>query len=105
MRMKKELKLKGGVKSGSMPQTLLRVRGLREGDVIIAIGNTEVSGVKDFEAVLAKVDKSKPVPVLLVRRGELATYAIDSAWHARQGFACMFRRLAPNPALRFGVFS
>jgi serine protease Do len=31
--------------------------------------------VKDFDAVIAKVDKTKPIPVLL-RRGELATYLL-----------------------------
>ena len=49
--------------------------GLREGDVILAIANTEVSGVKEFEAVLAKADKNKPINVLF-RRGEWAQYAL-----------------------------
>lgn len=71
---KKELKLKGGVRVEASTDAAARA-GIREGDVIIAIGNSEVSGVKDFEAVLAKADKSKPVPVLL-RRGELATYLL-----------------------------
>ena len=71
---KKELKLKGGVRVDASTDAAARA-GIREGDVIIAIGNSEVSGVKDFEAVLAKADKSKPVPVLL-RRGELATYLL-----------------------------
>ena len=42
---------------------------MREGDVILAIDNTEVTSVKQFEAVIAKLDKSKPVTVLL-RRGD-----------------------------------
>jgi serine protease Do len=49
--------------------------GIREGDIIVAISNTEIAGVKEFDAVVAKVDKTKPIPVLL-RRGELATYAL-----------------------------
>jgi len=49
--------------------------GIREGDVIVAIGNTEVGNVKEFDAALAKIDKNKPIPVLL-RRGELATYLL-----------------------------
>ena len=49
--------------------------GLREGDVILQVGNVEVSGVKDFEALLTKADKSKALSVLF-RRGEWTQYAI-----------------------------
>ena len=49
--------------------------GLREGDVIVAIGNTEVATVREFEAAVARLDRGKPVPVLL-RRGEMATYLL-----------------------------
>jgi len=53
---------------------------VREGDIIVAVGNTEVSSVKEFDTVVAKVDKSKPIPVLL-RRGELATYLLIRPAH------------------------
>ena len=72
--LKKELKLKGGVKVDSVAEGAARA-GLREGDVILAIANTEVGNVKEFEAAVAKVDKSKPVNVLF-RRGEWAQYAL-----------------------------
>ena len=49
--------------------------GLREGDVILAIANTEVSNVKEFEATVAKADKGKPINVLF-RRGEWAQYTL-----------------------------
>ncbi len=71
---KKELKLKGGVKVEAVADGAARA-GIREGDIIVAIGNTEVGSVKDFDAVVAKIDKNKPIPVLL-RRGELATYVL-----------------------------
>ena len=71
---KKELKIKGGVKVDAATDGAARA-GIREGDVIVAIGNTEVSSMKEFEAAVAKVDRGKPVPVLL-RRGELATYLL-----------------------------
>jgi serine protease Do len=71
---KKELKIKGGVVVASVADAAARA-GLREGDVILAIANTEVSGVKEFEAVLAKADKTKPINVLY-RRGEWAQYAL-----------------------------
>jgi serine protease Do len=71
---KKELKLKGGVKVDAVADGAARA-GVREGDIIVAIGNTEIGSVKDFDSVVAKVDKNKPIPVLL-RRGELATYLV-----------------------------
>jgi serine protease Do len=71
---KKELKIKGGVKIDSAEGAAARA-GLREGDVIVSVANTEVTTVKEFEAALAKVDKSKAVN-LLFRRGEWAQYAL-----------------------------
>jgi serine protease Do len=71
---KKDLKLKGGVKVEAVTDAAARA-GIHEGDIIVAIGNTEIASVKDFDAVVAKVDKTKPIPVLL-RRGELATYLL-----------------------------
>lgn len=71
---KKELKIKGGVKVDSAEGAAARA-GLREGDVIVAIANSEITSVKEFEAVLAKIDKSKAASVLF-RRGEWAQYAL-----------------------------
>jgi serine protease Do len=79
---KKELKLKGGVKVDAATDAAARA-GIREGDVIVAIGNVEVAGVKEFEACVAKIDKSKPVlSCSAVASGR--TYATDSArrWQA-----------------------
>ena len=71
---KKELKLRGGVRVDAATEAAARA-GLREGDVILAIANTEVASVKDFEAAVARADKGKPVNVL-VRRGEWAQYVL-----------------------------
>ncbi len=71
---KKELKLKGGVAVASATDAAARA-GLREGDVILSVANTEIAGLKDFEAVVSKADKSKPLS-LLYRRGEWAQYAV-----------------------------
>lgn len=71
---KKELKIKGGVKVDAADGAAARA-GLREGDVIIAIANTEVTNVKEFEAALGKLDKTKAANVLF-RRGELAQYVL-----------------------------
>ena len=71
---KKELNGKGGVKVEVADGAAAR-SGLREGDVIVSMANVEVNNVKDFEAALAKIDKSKNITVL-VRRGELAQFVI-----------------------------
>ncbi|MEX1167786.1 MAG: Do family serine endopeptidase [Hydrogenophaga sp.] len=49
--------------------------GLREGDVIIAIDNTDTHTLAELEAVLAKVDKTRAINVLF-RRGEWAQYTL-----------------------------
>lgn len=71
---KKELKLKGGVRVDAAVEGAARA-GLREGDIILAVANNEVTGVKSFEAIVAKLDRSKPINVL-VRRGEWAQYVL-----------------------------
>ncbi len=72
--LKKAHKLRGGVKVDAAVDAAARA-GLREGDVIVALGNTEVITLKDFEAAVAKLDKGKPVSVLF-RRGDWAQYAL-----------------------------
>ena len=71
---KKELKLKGGVRITAVADASARA-GLREGDVIVAIANMEVNTVPEFEAALAKADKTKAINVLL-RRGEMAQFVL-----------------------------
>ncbi|MDL9998412.1 DegQ family serine endoprotease [Variovorax sp. J22P240] len=71
---KKEFKVKGGVKIDAATDAAARA-GLREGDVILAISNTEIASVKEFETALAKSEKGKPV-TLLFRRGDWAQYAL-----------------------------
>ena len=71
---RKELKIKGGVRVDVASDAAAQA-GLREGDVILALANTEVNSVKAVEAVLARLDRSKPVNVLF-RRGEWAQYAL-----------------------------
>ncbi len=71
---KKEFKVKGGVRVEAVAESAARA-GLREGDVIVAIANAEVDNVREFEAAIGKIDKTKPVNVLF-RRGEWAQYAL-----------------------------
>ena len=56
---KRELKLKGGVVVTAASEGAARA-GLREGDIILALANSEVLSVKDFEGCWARWIKAKP---------------------------------------------
>jgi serine protease Do len=71
---KKELKIKGGVRVEASVEAAARA-GIMEDDVIVAVGNTEVKGLKDFEAALNKADGRKPL-ALVIRRGEMAQIVV-----------------------------
>jgi serine protease Do len=74
---KKELSIKSGVRVDAAVEGAARA-GLREGDVIIQVGNLEVASVRDFDAAIAKSDRSKALTVLF-RRGEWTQYAVIRA--------------------------
>ncbi len=74
---KKELKIKAGVRVEAATESAARA-GLREGDVILAVGNTEVASARELEAALAKHDKKKSLNVLF-RRGEWTQFAVIKA--------------------------
>jgi serine protease Do len=71
---RRELKISGGVRVASVDGPAARA-GLREGDVIMSIDNTEVTSMRQFDAVIARLDKTRPVNVL-VRRGDWANYLL-----------------------------
>jgi serine protease Do len=71
---KRELKLKGGVRVEAADGAAARA-GVREGDVILSVDNTEVSSAKQFDALVAKLDKTRAV-TLLVRRGDTVNFLI-----------------------------
>ncbi len=71
---KRELKLRGGVRVEAAEGAAARA-GLREGDVIVAIGNVEIANQREFEQTISRADKTKPI-VLQFRRGDLAQYAL-----------------------------
>ncbi len=72
--LKRDLKVKGGVRVDAATEAAARA-GIREGDVIVAVSNTEVANLRDFEAAVARVDRGRAIP-MLVRRGEMATYLL-----------------------------
>ena len=74
---RKELKAKHGVRVEAAGDAAARA-GLREGDVILAVGNTEIANVREFEAAVAKVDRSKPVN-MLVQRGDMVQFVLIRA--------------------------
>jgi len=49
--------------------------GMRECDVLLSIDNTEVTSAKQFDALVAKLDRSRSVTVL-VRRGDAVNFLI-----------------------------
>jgi serine protease Do len=71
---KRELKVKGGVRVEAVEGAAARA-GLREGDVILSLDNTEVTDLKQFGQLVAKAEKSRAVSVL-VRRGEWVNYLV-----------------------------
>jgi serine protease Do len=71
---KRELKLKHGVRVEVAEAAAARA-GLREGDVILSLDNTEISSAKQFESVVSKLDKTRAVTAL-VRRGDTVNFLI-----------------------------
>jgi len=71
---KKELKLKHGVRVDAAIGVAARA-GLREGDVILSVDNTDVGSVKQVQSVLAKLEKAKVIN-LLVRRGDMVSFVL-----------------------------
>ena len=75
---KRELRVRSGVRVDAVDGAAARA-GLREGDVILSVDNTEVTDSKQFAAATAKADKAdktaKAVTVL-VRRGEWVNYIV-----------------------------
>ncbi len=71
---KAALKIKNGVRVDTAEGLAMRA-GIQPGDIIITVDNVEATGSKQFDAAVAKLDKAKPV-TLLVRRGEAATFLI-----------------------------
>jgi serine protease Do len=71
---KRELKVKGGVRVDAVEGAAARA-GLREGDVVLAIDNTEIADAKQFATLAQRVEKARAVSVM-VRRGEMVNYLV-----------------------------
>ncbi|WP_114653665.1 DegQ family serine endoprotease [Polynucleobacter necessarius] len=66
---KKELNIRGGVEVTGLGDGPLARAGVRPGDVIIRIADTDITGVKQFERLVKGLDSNKSVPVF-VRRAD-----------------------------------
>ena len=71
---RKELNVKNGVRVDKAEGAAARA-GVREGDVLLSIDNTEVLSSSQLESLVAKVDKSKAISVL-VRRGGWVSFLV-----------------------------
>ncbi|MBK7264446.1 MAG: DegQ family serine endoprotease [Rubrivivax sp.] len=71
---KKELNLRSGVRVDSADGAAARA-GLREGDIIVALDNTDIMDSKQFATVATRAEKARAVSVL-VRRGEASNYLV-----------------------------
>jgi serine protease Do len=71
---KRDLRVRGGVKVDAVEGPAARA-GLREGDIILSIDNTEVTDARQFATIAARVEKARAVSVL-VRRGEWTNYLV-----------------------------
>ena len=67
-----ELKIKSGVLIEGAEGAAARA-GIRQGDVLISVNNTDITSAKQFGDFVNKLDKTKPL-VALVRRGDGALF-------------------------------
>ncbi|HTH72835.1 MAG TPA: DegQ family serine endoprotease [Trinickia sp.] len=64
----KTLRLHGGVEVQSVEGPAARV-GMKKGDIILRIGDADITNTKDFQQIVSRLDPQKVVAVL-VRRGD-----------------------------------
>ena len=66
---RKDLGGKGGAEITNVGEGAASRAGLRIGDIIVRIGDTDITGVKQFESAVKAMDPNKAVPIF-VRRGD-----------------------------------
>ena len=66
---KKDLGIKGGAEVTGLSDGPLARAGARPGDIIIRVGDTDITGVKQLESMVKGLDANKSVPVF-IRRAE-----------------------------------
>lgn len=66
---KKELGVRSGIEITAVTEGSASRAGIRAGDIVMRIGDTDISGVKQFEGLVKGLDGSKAVPIF-IRRGD-----------------------------------
>ena len=69
---RRELRVRGGVQVEAADGPAARA-GIRQGDVLLALDNIEITNAAQFNALVAKLDRSRS-HVVLVRRGDLTQW-------------------------------
>ncbi|VCU72103.1 putative periplasmic serine endoprotease DegP-like precursor [Pigmentiphaga humi] len=69
---RRDLRIRGGVQVDAAEGSAARA-GLRQGDVLLALDNTEITGTAQFNGLVAKLDRNR-AHVVLVRRDELTQW-------------------------------
>jgi serine protease Do len=62
---KRELNIQDGVEVVNISNNQLRIAGLKVGDIIFRIGDTDIKDLKQFELVVKKLDKNKFIPIFV----------------------------------------
>lgn len=68
-----ELQVSGGLLVEDVKGSAARAAGLRQGDVLLAVGNVQIRSLAQFNEILKQAPKGRNV-ALLVRRGDSASY-------------------------------
>ena len=69
---RREARVRAGVRVDAAVDAAARA-GIREGDLILAVANSEVASVQAFEALVSRLDKARPLSVL-IRRGNAVDF-------------------------------
>jgi serine protease Do len=69
---RQQLRLRGGVQVESADGVAARA-GLRPGDIVLSLDNQDVSSARQFNELVARLDRTR-THVMLVRRGDSAQY-------------------------------
>jgi len=70
----KELNIEGGVGVDATEGAAARA-GIRAGDILLRLNNTDIKDARQFNALVSKLDTKKPA-LLLVRRGDASQFVI-----------------------------
>ena len=70
---KKELNIRNGVEVTGLGDGPLARAGVRPGDVIIRIADTDITGIKQFESLVKGLDANKSVPIFIRRADSTMT--------------------------------